>query len=77
MDLDYLKNLDTEAYEVWKELDQLIEGGLEDSPTAETADPVFAVKMVQIERATISATRIHCSKRSHKVFRQSKYADSA
>ena len=49
MDLDYLKNFDTEAYEVWKELDQLIEGGLEDSPTAETADPVFAVKMVQEE----------------------------
>ena len=49
MDLEFLKSLDSEAYEVWQQLDQLIEGGLEDSPTAETADPAFAVKLVQEE----------------------------
>ena len=49
MDLDYLKSTDPEAYEVWKELDNLIEGGLEDSATGQTADATFAVKMVREE----------------------------
>jgi len=49
MDLDYLKSTDPEAYAVWKELDNLIEGGLEDSATGETADATFAVKMVREE----------------------------